>query len=72
MFARDCSTEESCEILLVKCKNEIFDRGLHFQHEFKMVVQNVRDNNWQDTATAKTKNKAQSIIITTISDRSTR
>ena len=35
MFARNYSTEESCEILLVKCKNEMFDRGLHFQHELK-------------------------------------
>ena len=35
MFAKDYSTEEPSEILLTKFKNEIFDKGLHFRHEFK-------------------------------------
>ena len=30
MFAKDYSIEESCEILLTKFKNEMFDEGLHF------------------------------------------
>ena len=60
MFAKDYSIEESCEILLTKFKNEMFDEGLHFQHElkqcYKMWEQEItkRNNkNWQDTAAAK-------------------
>ena len=59
MFAKDYSIGESCEILLTKFKNEMFDEGLHFRHElkrwYKMWEQGVtkRNKNWQDTAAAK-------------------
>ena len=67
MFAKDYSTEEPCEILLKKFKNEIFDKGLHFRHEFKKwlkcgTMKSLRATNWQDTAAARTKNEAQSVI----------
>ena len=59
MFAKDCSIEESCEILLTKFENEMFDEGLHFRHElkmwYKMWEQEITkcNKNWQDTAAAK-------------------
>ena len=68
MFAKDYSTEESCEMLLTKFKNEMFDEGLHFRHElkrwYKMWEQEItkRHKNWQDTAAARTKNKVLSVI----------
>ena len=63
MFAKDYSIEESCEILLRKFKNEMFDEGLHFRHElkrwYKMWEQEIikRNKNWQDTAAAKPANR---------------
>ena len=37
MFAKNYSTEESYEILLTKFKNEMFDEGLHFRYELKIL-----------------------------------
>ena len=37
MFAKNYRTEESCEILLTKFKNETFDERLHYQHELKSL-----------------------------------
>ena len=48
MFAINYSTEESCEILL-RFKNEMFDKGLHFRHEskkwYKMWEQEISKSN---------------------------
>ena len=59
VFAKDYSIEESCEILLTKFKNEMFDEVLRFRDEskrwYKMWEQEItkRNKNWQDTAAAK-------------------
>ena len=68
IFAKDYSTEEPCETLLTKFRNEMFDEGLHFSLElkrwYKMWEQEIakRNKNWQNTAAARTKNEVQSVI----------
>ena len=37
MFTKNYSTEESCEMLLIKSKNEIIDEGLQFGHVLKSL-----------------------------------
>ena len=37
MFTKNYSTEESCEMLLIKSRNEIIDEGLHFGHVLKSL-----------------------------------